>query len=360
MSDITNNSNQMVQPMGQFQMAAMSELSSINPVYTNARYAPSGDNNVQIPFLNFKEYGGRLTQWQPVSLTASTWKKQMNLPTNNTAFRQGVSQDAIGLGNTGNKDWVYATQTLANVSADTLFCTSNADCAAHPGTTCNANSESWPSAHGDQSGSVCSYTQYPEVQNGYSRKNANQGGIGRACKNDRDCGEGYQCNNETDTFGKNVQQTGFCAQKYTCPGGSTHFLGAPYNSGVPVPPDPSQNNNGNGYSTKEQCMNNALAQQDCVQNNGRYFATYPGYCPVPTNLRIGGAQGALRTTTSSQQNIGFSIPAYGQNSASASGGSTPAGALVSWNLASSANHASSMAGPLAYLQKINPIPTNQQ
>lgn len=352
----------MPQPMGQFKMAAMKELDSINPVYSNARYAPSGRNNIQIPFLNFREYGARMTQWQPTSLTSSTWKKQMNLPTNNTAYRQGVNQDAINLGNTSNKAWVYSTQTLANVSTDTMFCTSDADCASFPGTTCNANYESWPSAHGDQSGSFCSYTVYPELEKeGYQRKDANQGGIGRACQTDRDCGEGYKCNNETDTFGKNVQQTGFCSQKYTCPGGSKHYIGYPYNSGIPQPPDSNQNNGGMGYTSKEQCMNEALAQQDCIQQDGKWFATYPGYCPVPKNLRKGAQpHGALRTTSPTQANQGFTIPQYATSQSSSMGGSSTAGALVSWNLSSKVGENTGMSGPLQYLQNISPIPPNQQ
>jgi hypothetical protein len=37
---------------------------------------------------------------------------------------------------------------------------------------------------------------------------------------------------------------------YQCPDGA-HYLGYPYNSGIPIVPPPGQNNEGRGYSNEE-------------------------------------------------------------------------------------------------------------
>lgn len=345
-----------------FAMALNQDVKSINNMYTNARYAPVGNQKVGLPFPAYKEFGGRFTQWQPTSLSASTTKKQMNLPTANNAFRLGFEQDAIGLGNESLKDWTYSTQALSNVSFDTMFCTSKSDCTAYGDKySCNPNYEPWPDSHGNQSGSVCSLTRYPEIDSGvYIRKNVNQGGIGKACKTNADCGETYECNNSVDFVGKNVQQTGYCSQTYDCQDGIKRYMGYPYNSGIPQPPAADQNKGGQGYRTKQECNANANPQQDCVQLNGAYFATYPGFCPVPTNLRKGSPQGALRTTSAAQKDAGFTIPAYATNSASNTGGSGKAArAFSAWNIQSNISQKASMAEPLAYSLSINPRPPNQ-
>ena len=50
----------------------------------------------------------------------------------------------------------------------------------------------------NQQGNYCSLTKYPEMESGvYTRKNTTQGGIGKACNSDRECADGYSCNNKT-------------------------------------------------------------------------------------------------------------------------------------------------------------------
>lgn len=344
-----------------FALAVSSEIDSINDTYRGPRYAPVSTGSVGIPFLSYKDFGGRMTQWQPSSSSISGLKQQMNLPTDNTAFRRGMTLGAINVGNDSLKDWVSTTQTLANPSFDTMFCTSNSDCTAFgKNYSCNANYSPFPDSNGNQSGSTCSYTAYPELgEGGYYRLGPNEGGIGKACITSADCGSGYECNNETDFVGKNVQQTGYCAQTYVCPDGKKRYLGTPWNSGIPIVPPTGQNNNGAGYSSEKECKLEATAQQNCVNNGTAWYAVFPGYCPIPTLLREGSPQGALRETNSSQNSRGFQIPAFATNQASAMGGTnSKSKAFSAFNR--NAEGTSGMNGPLAYSLSINPKPPNQR
>jgi hypothetical protein len=324
--------------------------------YLNARYAPTGNESYGLPFLSFKEVGARFTQNYPVALSMSTLKKQMNLPTDTNTFRDAVIGDAVSLQNIGNKNWVYATQTLTNPSVDTQFCTTDLDCKPlGPKFTCNSNFENWQDSFGNQSGSVCVYTAYPEVENStgtYQRKNEKEGGIGKMCRSDNDCGQGYSCNLENNMFGSSIQQTGYCAQKYSCPDGSSKFLGYPYNSSVPIAPPSYQNNNGSGYATEKECNANMNGAQKCVNYNGTWMALYPGYCPIAASRRQGGPQGALPSTSMNQYQQGFSIPAYATSKGSNLGN---AKGLASLNLAAPVKQKMS---PTQYELSINPRPAN--
>jgi hypothetical protein len=337
---------------GQFEAAAYEVLDAASDVSTNARYAPIGNEAVGLPFLAYKQPGYYMTDWTPAGQRSSNIKREMNLPTDNTTFRNTLQDDGVKLQNNQNEAWVGRFQTLAN-NGDTIACRNNTDCASWPGTTCNPQFMSWTDAKGNQ-GNYCSVTKYPELQNGYyQRKNALDNGIGRACKTDSDCAGGYHCNNETDKFGKNIQQTGFCAQKYSCPGGTTHFLGYPYNSGIPMPPPDSQNNEGLGYSSESECKNSKMAQQDCKPLNGRWFATYPGYCPVVTSLRENGnPRGALVSESRRTVDGGIKIPAFANIGASSIG--KPDKTFQSWNMNAKVNVAREMNEPLEYELSINP------
>ena len=323
------------------------EKDSINNYYTNSRYAPTGDQQVGVPFPLYKQYGGLMTDWRPAGSRNSTLVKQYNLPTTTNFFRQAMTQNSVGMGTNNNAAWVQQTQTLQNVG-NSLLCNSDADCGPWPGTTCNRNYEPWPDAKGNQSGAYCSVTKYPELEGGrYFRKNINEGGIGRGCSTDNDCGEGYSCNNQVDFNGKNIQQTGFCAQY-------------PYNSGIPKPPPMEQNNKGAGYATEQACAMVASSQQDCVRNsNGAWYAVYPGYCPVPADLREGGPRGPVMTSGPRDLAQGFHIPAYATNNASNWGSSKQTRAFESWNVASSVANGGIQDGSIEawkYTKSLNPRP----
>ena len=350
-----------------FMASANKELQTINNTYTNSRYAATGNQTVGKPFPAYKEFGGRFTDWRSSGLKESTWKKNFNLPTNDNFFRTSVIADALNIGNNENNAWVARSQTLANVG-DTLGCNNNADCESWPGTTCNPNFENWPDAHGNQSGGFCSHTVYPELTNNgnpvgsegggiYNRQLANQGGIGRACSTDADCGQGYNCNNEYDFVGSNLQQSGYCAQKYKCPDGTEHFLGTPWNSGIPEPPPVEQNMNGQGYSTKDLCLNEARPQQNCVKSaNGKWFAVFPGYCGVPPLLREGNKPyGNVRTTSPSNAKQGLRIPAYATNNASSMGSNVQA--FYTWNIPTNVNQEATREAS-NYSFSLDPIPKN--
>jgi hypothetical protein len=338
---------------GQFEAAAYKEIDEINPITTNARYAPVGNEKVGMPFPLYKQPAYYFTDWTPAGQRVSNLKREMNLPTDNTTFRNSMQGDGVGLQNKQNNAWLFRTQTLTN-NGDTIACRNNTDCASWPGTTCNPQFMSWNDAKGNQ-GNYCSLTKYPEMESGvYTRKNTTQGGIGKACNSDRECADGYSCNNKTDMFGKNIQQTGFCAQKYSCEDGSTHYLGYPYNSGIPIVPPRTQNNDGAGYASKEQCDQIKLAQQDCKQDNkGRWFATYPGYCPVMPNLRNGGnPQGALPSSSSKSINEGIRIPPFANMKSSSVG--KPLQSFSSWNINANLSNQKEMNDPLQYEISINP------
>lgn len=345
-----------------FALAASHNLADINTTYTGPRFTPMNGAKVGAPFPFYKDTGARMTQWNSSASSLSTLKKQMNLPTDTTAFRNGMINDAIGIGNGSLTGFVYNSQLLGNQSVDNRFCTSDADCQPYgPQYHCNSNYESWPDSYGSQSGSVCSATQYPELSGGsYQRAMADNGGIGKSCVTDGDCNTaaGYSCNDTVDLFGKNLQQTGYCAMKYVCPDGTPKFLGTPYNSGVPIAPPVGQNRGGAGYNSKADCSAAALPMQDCAPDAaGRWFATYPGYCPVGPSLRQGpSGQGALRVTSPQQAASGFVIPAY-QN-ALASGG---LGSSKSNAFAQEAFHRGGGGGSqaLQYSLLINPRVPNQ-
>lgn len=353
--------------MANYMAATNSELQSFNNTYTNSRYAPRENHVVGKPFPSYKEFGGRFTDWRSSGLRDSTLRKRYNLPTNNNFFRTSLEAGGVNVGDTENRAWVNQTQTLANVSG-VYECNNNADCDPYPGTKCNPNYENWPDAAGNQSGGYCSRVLYPELVNEmgqpvdtrgggtYTRKNVNEGGIGRSCVSDRDCGQGYACNTNFDFVGKNIQQSGYCAKTYTCPDGSKHYLGTPYNASIPVSPPPEQNLYGNGYDTFDQCNENALPQQDCVQGgNGKFFATYPGYCPVNADLRHGrDGTGAVVTTSPQQLGQGIQIPQFATNMQSQIG--SPYQAFSTWVLPGTMKSGSKEA--FQYAQELNPIPTN--
>lgn len=330
------------------------ENPDFNQTYVNSRYAPVGNQSVGLPFPMYKEYGGRLTDWRSSAYQTGTWKKQFDLPFNTNLLRTSITQDSINLGNDKNNSWVSNTQTLKNVTG-TLGCNDNKDCDIHPNTTCNINYQNWNMNKGSQTGGYCSTTVYPELKNDtgqavlagqcgtqFVRLAAHQGGIGKKCTQDSECGKDYFCNNEVNVSGSNIQQTGYCAMKYECPQGKTAFLGTPWNSGIPIPP-PSDQNAGGGYSSQAQCMENAQSTQNCVQMcNGKWVATYPGYCEIAGSLR--GPQGETRTSSINVENQGFTIPAFATSRSS------------NWEPQRPRTLASQE--PLDYFRRLDPIPPN--
>jgi hypothetical protein len=344
----------MTQAQGMFEAAAYKEMSRANQDdYINARFAPIGNQTVGDPFPLFRQGAYMFTDYTPAGQSQANIVRQMNLPTNNTLARNTQIDAGVKLQNIENNAFVFRTQTLTN-NGDAIACRNNTDCASWPGTTCNPQFSSWPDSKGNQ-GNYCSKTLYPELENGtYTRKSTNEGGIGKGCSTDNDCGSGYFCNNEVDMFGKNIQQTGYCSQLYNCPDGE-HYMGYPFNSGIPLVPPKTQNNNGRGYDNLEECEAYKLAQQDCRQDSmGKYFAVYPGYCPVPTNVRKDSQPaGALPSTSQATLESGIKLPGFATNKGSSI--TKPLNAFAAWNINADASHSSSgMAGPLDWEISINP------
>lgn len=306
------------------------------PVYGSIYDSGSGTDESS-PFMNYKRPGSDFTDWRPAGSRNSQINLQMNLPYDNLKARNNIQENAVPLQNQALQQWVYSTQTLSNPSFGTFSCTSDSDCiqfnaGSDEKYTCNPNYAPWSDAKGNQTGAVCSRTIYPELhwqepgQDGskgpliYHRKSAQEGGVGAKCNSDNDCADGYLCNTSTDFNGSNQQQTGYCAQPYTCPDKVQRFLGTPYNSLIPIPPDPNQNSDGYnsdgrprgkdaGYETQSDCMNNSSASQRCVYQNNGWYAVYPGYCPLPATQRKGGnPQGAMRQFSAEVIDTGFTIP----------------------------------------------------
>jgi len=319
-------------------------------------------NNIPIfldntDFLSFRQYAGRNSSYN-TPLAVPTIARQQNTNLDNTSTRTGMINNGVGIMNNSLKNWQFASQTLANQSAATNFCTSNADCKQYGiNYTCNANYQTWDSgAYGDQSGPYCAETYYPELTDGtYSRKGPNQGGIGALCSTDSDCGSEYSCKTTPDIFGSGYQ-LGYCSMKYTC-GDDVKHLEYPMGAGAPVYPGADQNKGGAGYSTKEECNSIMRPGQQCILNDSSYFAVYPAQCPRQHIYRSNVVRGvgALATTPNNAQ---FSIPAFaGQKASALSSGIAPGGAANA--LVYNAISTKGQGEPLQYLQAINPRVTNQ-
>jgi len=335
---------------GQFS-GSKSSGSGSNDVSYNIPQYDNGD-----PFLNFRDYAGRMTDNYSSSNNISSVIGSQGLPFNNTESRQNMINNGIGFVNSANKQLAFATGTMGKSNFSTKQCTQDEDCAQFTdgNYTCNPNYQGWEDAKGNQPGSVCVLTVYPELNwsnkegtraDTYMRKLGDEGGIGTQCTSDNDCGTGYKCNNSYDFVGSSNQQAGYCAQPYKCPGDSTiRYLGTPNNSSIPIVPDRDQNNNGKGYKTQVECLANMSGAQKCVSQNGAWFAVYPGYCPVNLDNRVGGSkQGAL--TSTSNTSGGFILQSmFGSSQKSSLGGqralnelqtanstTTPLEMLAQWN-----------------------------
>jgi hypothetical protein len=332
---ILGNSRSAPGALGAFSNKQEDDERSYNLPSYGSIYDSSSGVDESAPFMNYRETGGRMTDWGSAGSRNSQIIGEQGLAYDNLKSRQTLQENAVPQQNQALQQWVYSTQTLSNPSFGTFSCTSDADCIQfNTGSgekyTCNPNYAPWSDAKGNQTGAVCSRTIYPELHwqepsesgNGplvYHRKSASEGGVGARCNTDNQCADGYLCNNSTDFNGSNQQQTGYCAQPYTCPDKQQRFLGTPYNSSIPIPPDPEQNSNGYnsngkprgkdaGYETQADCMNNSSASQSCVYQNNGWFAVYPGYCPLPTTQRKGGnPQGAMRQFSATDIDTGFKI-----------------------------------------------------
>src|SRR4051812_7978619 len=94
-----------------FQAAAFKTVEKANQnEYVNARYAPVGNEEVGMPFPLFRQPAAYFTDYTPAGQQASNLKRRMNLPTNNTLFRNTQQNDGVNLQNKQNTAWVYRTQ----------------------------------------------------------------------------------------------------------------------------------------------------------------------------------------------------------------------------------------------------------
>lgn len=330
---------------GQYSYAAMNALAT-----GEGNYA-SRDANGN-PFPLYKQPAYYFTDYTSSGNRNSYYNLARNLPTNTVMANNAMQSDGVSQANMQNYAMVNRTQTLETNKYPQGATSPNDPCGAYPGTKPLAAHIDWNDSKGNQT-TFCSSVHYPEMINGqYYRLSASQGGIGKACVNDNECGQNYFCNNETNMFGKNRQATGFCSQVFICPDGSKHFSGYPYNSGEPIPPPSDQNNFGKGYDTKEQCNDNLRGYQDCVQNaNNKWFAVFTQYCPMEASLRkSGNPVGALSKTPVSQKQI--IMPGWGNQGASQI--SAGPQAFYSWNINSEPSKFNEDKSPLAYSLSINP------
>lgn len=311
------------------------------------------------PFPLYKQPAYYFTDYTPSSLRESAYNLQRNVPTNAVMANNAMQKDGVAQATQQNIAMVNRTQSLAT-NTYPIGCTSPNDDTQcnleYPGTKCVAVNMDWNISKGNQT-NFCSHVNYPELAGGkYHRLSAAQGGIGKACRRNDECGEGYVCNNKVTMFGKNRQATGYCAQTYSCPDGSVQVAGYPYNSGQPIPPPPDQNNNGRGYRTASECKENVRGYQDCVRGpNGNWFAVFAEYCPVNASLRQGGnPQGAFRTSPPQQNEI--VMPGWGLQSSSGISGAPQA--FAAWNLNAKADKSNEDVSPLRYEMAINPAPKN--
>lgn len=187
--------------LGNFSSAAMQSLHQGEAV--GGGYASRDANNN--PFPLYRQGAYMFTDFTPAGLRESAYSLERNAPTNAVMANNAMQNDGVSQATQQNIAMVNRTQTLETNSYP-IGCTSATDvCSAWPGTKCVAVNIDWNEAKGNQT-NFCSTVNYPELQNGmYHRLNANQGGIGKACRHDGECGQGYACNNETNLFGKNRQ-----------------------------------------------------------------------------------------------------------------------------------------------------------
>lgn len=319
-----------------------------------------GNNN---PFINFRQPAVYNTQWSTVNQDASILALAANVPLDRVAQQSLMTGSGVKVMNNVLDKFTYATQTMDqpgfNINGVQQ---ANSDAECPTGYTRNAHFKGWDEAVGQQTGPICSKTIYPELlwvdENGnkqYNRKLQNEGGIGKSCVTNNDCGEGYECNNSTNTFGSNNQQTGYCAQTYMCGDGKKRYLGTPNNSLLPVVPSKDQNNNGKGYSSYDECDSNASPSQNCVLHNGNYFAVFPAYCPIPAVARENkNPQGALNFNTPAED--GFTIPAGLSNQLQHKYGFGSSRALGALAASRTLSEDTGNDEPMAYIQSLNGVP----
>lgn len=342
-----------------FKQAAKENINKYKSSYSNAVFLNRSSNGSEpeMPFIAYKQPGYIFTDWRSSGASNAMNMQSFNLPSNSNLYRQAMTDGGVAVKNDELIAWTYRTQTLTN-NGSLLSCTTDADCAPWAGTTCNHNVEGWESSQGNQVGSYCSHTVYPELEAEYNRKYSKDGGIGKSCSTDNDCGDGYSCNNKTNIFGSAVQATGYCSQTYSCPDGSTHYLGYPYNSSVPIEPPMNQNNNGTGYDSFDECNDSMLPQQKCVNKDGRWFATYPGYCPISSIYRTDGKSGDVRTSSSMDVSKGFAIPSYGNSLSSSADGNSYQRSFPGWNIFQDLDESDDMQSASNYATRVNPTPGN--
>lgn len=292
------------------------------------------------PFMNYKQPANFMTDNFPEGTRSGTYANQLNVAFDNTEQRGYMTEQGVPLQNNANKDWVFTNSTLGNPSFSGLSCTSDSDCVQYnTGNvrySCNSNYQPWQDAKGNQPGSTCVPTVYPELDfvdpdgNKKYSSNYGSGGFGQQCTTDNDCTGGYVCNPPVDSeFASTTDvagQKGYCTLKYKC-GSETRYLPVTYNSDIPFFPfEPKQNNNnGQGFPSEEACLNGLTPVQDCVEQGGKWFRVYPGYCPVTNDYRQGGqALGQFSTSKKNEIEKGIILPSGFTDSKPSSIGSSRA------------------------------------
>jgi len=309
---------------------SMAKVSSGTPIQYNVATQKLMENKVNYnlpkyssgkPFMNYKAPGAYMTDFTPAGNNISAVQGQLNMQADNTGVRNFMTTNGIPMQNNALQNWTYTIQSFSKPNFNTYSCTSDGDCDQFNTEgikyTCNPNYLPWDMTKGNQPGPVCSRTVFPEIMwtndggaPSYFR-NLGPGGITTQCYSDSECAEGYSCNMGTGVnFAESIQQasqTGYCAQPYECDDGETRYLSATYNNMIPMV-NPEQNNNGKGYKNQTECMAEATPLQRCVENQGSWYALFPGYCPIPAEYRNNSnPQGQLRNFKTSKDS-GFTIP----------------------------------------------------
>lgn len=243
-------------------------------------------------FCTKGQYAGSLfTSYAPGSSYNIGVMRSIGIANNDNVARSFSNRQSSDLKKAVSAKAASSFTSMQGQTLDIMGCSRDQDCSGSK--VCNLNRQDWGESFGAFA-PYCTEPKYPELATGrYMRETAQRGGIGAQCTSDSNCAthKGYRCTPSSSVPGS-VSQGGYCAQTFKC-GSETKYLKYPYGSGVPVLPNPSDNNFGRGYATKQECSDSSdigAATRHCKQDSsGRWFSVNPGYCPAVSETRASSA-----------------------------------------------------------------------